>query len=537
MGSSHGKFSTLIRFDSVESEEEEEILTTRRQLKLNPRLSRGVPKGNEGEIVASGWPNCLLRRVDTFECVVMTGQGTYSNVYKARDVLLNKVVAMKKIADFGLSTTLFGPELGIPLTRKIVTIWYRPPELLLKSYYYVFGVELWGVGCVLGELFTGKPIMSGINEIEQLFKIFNLCGSPSDDYWKNCKSPKASIFKPRMPYKRQIQETFHDLPAAAVGLLDTLLSIEPEYRGTAGLALQAKRPMQHFKMQKRQKSKGSRDRKYARDISVREIPSPEANAKLQSNIDRRGLLIHSKARNRLKETKEYVSGGVLNEGTNSAASLQESSRKEGSENYTQSSATPHQMDDQRAMWKKPVSYLDIYSLYRKKVYTDLDQYFSGMGRHWALSSQLPKKATLPKPRKNNVKGRTRHHKKRHWVLSQTPKKATSSKPMKNNIKGRARHCKKRHWILFQSPSKATSPKPLKNNVKGRTTYHKKRFYEGHITLFDHSEKKHMVIYEDGDQEMLNLTKERWELVEHDYASVHRHKIIPSPSDSSDMSLD
>ncbi|KAK4368854.1 hypothetical protein RND71_012646 [Anisodus tanguticus] len=320
MGSSHGKFSTLIRFDSVESEEEEEILSTRRQLKLNPRLSRGVPKGNEGKIVAAGWPNWLVsvageaingwlpRRVDTFECVDMTGQGTYRNVYKARDVLLNKVVAMKKlealvaskkssslylvfycmeydlkgiqeqkgvkfsepeikcymhqllkgldhchrrdilhgdittsnllvnkegilkIADFGLYTTLFGPELGIPLTRKIVTLWYPPPELLLKSYYYVFGVELWGVGCVLGELFTGKPIMPGINEIEQLFKIFKLCGSPSDDYWKNCKSPKASIFKPRMPYKRQIQETFHDLPAAAVGLLDTLLSIEPEYR-------------------------------------------------------------------------------------------------------------------------------------------------------------------------------------------------------------------------------------------------------------------------------------------------------------------
>ncbi|XP_060171101.1 sister chromatid cohesion protein PDS5 homolog C-like [Lycium barbarum] len=45
------------------------------------------------------------------------------------------------------------------------------------------------------------------------------------------------------------------------------------------------------------------------------------------------------------------------------------------------------------------------------------------------------------------------------------------------------------------------------------------FYEGHITLFDHSEKKHKVIYEDGDQEMLNLTKERWELVEDDNASV------------------
>ncbi|KAJ8553607.1 hypothetical protein K7X08_024285 [Anisodus acutangulus] len=62
------------------------------------------------------------------------------------------------------------------------------------------------------------------------------------------------------------------------------------------------------------------------------------------------------------------------------------------------------------------------------------------------------------------------------------------------------------------------------------------FYGGYITLFDHSEKKHMVIYEDGDQEMLNLAKERWELVEDDNASVPSHKIVPGPSDSSDMRL-
>ncbi|KAK4362171.1 hypothetical protein RND71_017412 [Anisodus tanguticus] len=74
------------------------------------------------------------------------------------------------------------------------------------------------------------------------------------------------------------------------------------------------------------------------------------------------------------------------------------------------------------------------------------------------------------------------------------------------------------------------------------------FYGGHVTLFDHSEKKHMVIYEDGDQEMLNLARERWELVEDDNASVPvgscqaylfpslLHKIVPGPSDSSDMRL-
>ncbi|XP_015161645.1 uncharacterized protein [Solanum tuberosum] len=62
------------------------------------------------------------------------------------------------------------------------------------------------------------------------------------------------------------------------------------------------------------------------------------------------------------------------------------------------------------------------------------------------------------------------------------------------------------------------------------------FYEGLVTDFDHSEKKHTVIYGDGDQEMLNLTKERWELVDNDNASDPIHEIAPGPSDLSDMRL-
>ncbi|XP_006361660.1 probable serine/threonine-protein kinase At1g54610 [Solanum tuberosum] len=482
MGSSHGKSST-IRDQSVEgtvssdvvetfvAEEKEEILHTRRQ-KPNPRLSRGVPKGIEGELVVAGWPNWLVsvagdalngwlpRRADTFEKIDKIGQGTYSNVYKGRDRLLNKVVALKKvrfdnldpesvkfmareiillrrlgdhpnviklegvvtskmsyslylvfdcmeydlkgiqeqkgvklsepeikcymnqllkgldhchsrgilhrdvktsnllvnkdgilkIADFGLST-FFDPEQSIPLTSRIVTLFYRPPELLLGSNYYGVGVDLWGVGCVLGELFTGKPIMPGRTEVEQLHKIFKLCGSPSDDFWKKSKLPNAVMFQPIEPYRRILHTTFHDLPAAAVGLMDTLLSIKAEYRGTAALALQneffttepfacdpsslPQCPPRKEIDAKKTEIEGSRVRSYARDKSVRAVPAPEANAELKSNIDRRQLIAHSETWNRLEKTNEYVSGCVINEGTNSSTFFQVSSRKEGSENYTQ----------------------------------------------------------------------------------------------------------------------------------------------------------------------------------------------------------
>ncbi|KAK8516187.1 hypothetical protein V6N12_013594 [Hibiscus sabdariffa] len=232
-----------------------------------------------------GWPSWLMavageairdwtpRRANTFEKLDKIGQGTYSNVYKARDLLTGKIVALKKvrfdnlepesvkfmareilvlrkldhpnviklqglvtsrmssslylvfeymehdlaglaachgikftepqvkcymkqllsglehchkqgvlhrdikgsnllidhegilkIADFGLAT-FYEPEQKKPLTSRVVTLWYRPPELLLGATYYGVGVDLWSAGCILSELLSGKPIMPGRTEV------------------------------------------------------------------------------------------------------------------------------------------------------------------------------------------------------------------------------------------------------------------------------------------------------------------------------------------------------------------------------------
>uniref|UniRef100_M1CSV7 Serine/threonine-protein kinase cdk9 n=1 Tax=Solanum tuberosum TaxID=4113 RepID=M1CSV7_SOLTU len=348
----------------VETFTAEEIFHARRR-KPNTRLSRGVPKGIKGDLVAAGWPNWLVaaagnalngwlpRRADAFEFVDLIGQGAYSNAYKARDTVLNKVVALKKVRldnldpeNFGLST-FFDPEQSIPLTSNIVTLWYRPPELLLGSNCYGVGVDLWGVGCVLGELFTGKPIMPGKTEVEQLHKVLKLCGSPSDDFWQKPKLPNAKIFKPIEPYRRNLEATFHDVPAAAVRLMDTLISIEAEYRGTAALALKSEffttepfacdasslpqcPPCREISAQfyaKKTEIMGRRDQQYVRN-RIRAIQVDEANAPLERNMDRRRLLPLAKSRNKLDKKNEYVTGGVLKEGTNSSAFFQVSSRKE-----------------------------------------------------------------------------------------------------------------------------------------------------------------------------------------------------------------
>ena len=72
-----------------------------------------------------------------------------------------------------------------------------------------------------------------------MHKIFKLCGSPFEDFWKNTKLPHATSFKPPQPYTRRLADTFKDFPSTALALVDKLLSIEEENRGSAGSALRS----------------------------------------------------------------------------------------------------------------------------------------------------------------------------------------------------------------------------------------------------------------------------------------------------------
>ena len=73
------------------------------------------------------------------------------------------------MADFGLAN-FYGSGHRQPLTSRVVTLWYRPPELLLGSTDYTAAVDLWSVGCVSAELLLGKPILQGRTEVSTLLK-------------------------------------------------------------------------------------------------------------------------------------------------------------------------------------------------------------------------------------------------------------------------------------------------------------------------------------------------------------------------------
>ncbi|CAH8624420.1 unnamed protein product [Heterobilharzia americana] len=104
---------------------------------------------------------------------------------KAANILIDKN-GILKIADFGLARTTVAsirPERPTRYTGRVVTLWYRPPEILLNDRHYGKPVDLWGAGCIMAELWTKYPIMQGDNEISQLNLIINLCGSITPEIW------------------------------------------------------------------------------------------------------------------------------------------------------------------------------------------------------------------------------------------------------------------------------------------------------------------------------------------------------------------
>ncbi|XP_022039325.1 probable serine/threonine-protein kinase At1g54610 isoform X2 [Helianthus annuus] len=337
-----------------------------------PPPDRRRPKPAYSLKTSQGWPEWLCdvagdvikdwtpRRANTFEKIDKIGQGTYSNVYKARDLITGKIVALKKvrfdnlepesvkfmareililkklnhpniiklqglvtsrmssslylvfeymehdlsglqavqgvkftepqvkcyikqllsglehchengvlhrdikgsnllidndgilkIADFGLAS-FYNPQHKQPMTSRVVTLWYRPPELLLGATYYGVGVDLWSAGCILAELLAGKPILPGRTEF---FTTEPYACEPSE--------------LPKYPPSKEIDVKLREEEAR-------------RQRRLSG---------------KSHAADGNR-RTRPRERVSRAVPAPEANAEIQSNLDRRRAVTEATAKSK-----------------------------------------------------------------------------------------------------------------------------------------------------------------------------------------------------------------------------------------------
>lgn len=169
-----------------------------------------------------------------------------------------------KLADFGLARAF-----GIPLrayTHEVVTLWYRAPEILMGSKHYSTAVDMWSIGCIFAEMVLKKPLFPGIaplkdasvqgyfhilglsltlypcypsncllgdSEIDELFRIFRLRGTPNDEIWPGVTTLKD--WKPTFPqwHRQPLEQTLPSLCAEGVDLLGQMIEYDPARRISA----------------------------------------------------------------------------------------------------------------------------------------------------------------------------------------------------------------------------------------------------------------------------------------------------------------
>ncbi|KAJ3546467.1 hypothetical protein NM208_g1981 [Fusarium decemcellulare] len=149
---------------------------------------------------------------------------------KPQNLLIDKDGNLK-LTDFGLARAI-----GVPLrtyTHEVVTLWYRAPEILLGGRQYSTGVDMWSVGCIFAEMCTRKPLFAGDSEIDEIFKIFQILGTPDEDVWPEVTS--YPDFKPSFPrWKRDFSRALcPSLDDDGLDLLDLMLVYDPAHRISA----------------------------------------------------------------------------------------------------------------------------------------------------------------------------------------------------------------------------------------------------------------------------------------------------------------
>ncbi|XP_053157670.1 cyclin-dependent kinase 3 isoform X3 [Hemicordylus capensis] len=223
---------------------------------------------------------------DVFQKVEKIGEGTYGVVYKARNKQTGQLVALKKIRldseTEGVPSTAIREisllkelkhanivrlldvvhsqkklylvfeylyqdlkkymdssrtgELPLSLV-KVVTLWYRAPEILLGCKYYSTAVDIWSIGCIFAEMVTRKALFPGDSEIDQLFRIFRTLGTPTESVWPGVTQlPDYKGNFPKWP-RKEMKVVIPNLGRDGRDLLAHLLLYDPNRRISAKAAL------------------------------------------------------------------------------------------------------------------------------------------------------------------------------------------------------------------------------------------------------------------------------------------------------------
>jgi cyclin-dependent kinase 1 len=141
-----------------------------------------------------------------------------------------------KLADFGLARAI-----GVPIrayTHEVITLWYRAPEILLGTQRYSLPVDMWSIGCIFAEMSRGKPIFQGDSEIDQLFQIFRILKTPTEQEWPGVTSfPDYKPSFPKWAENKLNAKMAKSLNESGLDLLAQMLIYDPSDRISARNAM------------------------------------------------------------------------------------------------------------------------------------------------------------------------------------------------------------------------------------------------------------------------------------------------------------
>lgn len=154
---------------------------------------------------------------------------------KPQNLLMDESAKIIKLCDFGLARAFTVPLRNY--THEVVTLWYRAPEILLGSKFYSIPIDMWSTGCIIAEMITKKALFPGDAEIDQLFKIFKILGTPSEDNFPDVTQlPSYSATFPKWN-PVSLASVVPGAEPLALDLIGQMLRYDPAARISAKAAL------------------------------------------------------------------------------------------------------------------------------------------------------------------------------------------------------------------------------------------------------------------------------------------------------------
>jgi CTD kinase subunit alpha len=166
-------------------------------------------------------------------------RGVLHRDIKAANILVSNTGQLK-LADFGLAR-FYAKSSKLDYTNRVITIWYRSPELLLGETQYGPAVDIWSAACVLVEIFTRHAIFPGDGgEINQLDKIYNILGTPTVQDWPGIVDMQwFELLRPTERKQSTFEEKYKDrVSPMAFELLQAMFLFDPNARPTAADVLE-----------------------------------------------------------------------------------------------------------------------------------------------------------------------------------------------------------------------------------------------------------------------------------------------------------